>query len=60
LSSINFKAVKAAAVDAIHALAQTPVIGVPAGPDITGLRASSGLLVGAGHGINSFLSVTIL
>ena len=60
LSSINFKAVEAAAVDAIHALAQTTVIGVAQGPHITGLRAGGGLLVGAVHSFIPFLYLYII
>jgi len=51
----NSEAVEAAAVDAIHALAEAAVVGVAAGPDVAGLRAASGLLVGAGHSGHSSL-----
>ena len=60
MSSRNFEAVEAAAVDTIHALAQTAVIGVAQGPHITGLRAGSGLLVGAGHSFIPFLYLYII
>ena len=43
------RAVEAMAVDAVHALAKAAMIGVAAGPDITGLRASSGLFVSVVH-----------
>ena len=53
------EAVEAAAVDPIHALAQTAVIGVAQRPYITGLRAGSGLLVGASHSFIPFLYLYI-
>lgn len=53
------EAVEAAAVDTVHALAQTAVISVAQGPHITGLRAGGGLLVGAGHLFIPFLYLYI-
>ena len=43
------EAVEAAAVDAIHPLAETAVVGVAARPDVLGLRSHGGLAVGAVH-----------
>lgn len=58
LCEIFRKAVEPAPVDAIHALAELPAVGVPG--QVSGSGLASAFRGGAGHWISSFLSVTIL